>query len=87
MFELRNASYNTLSFSKFLLYFLFCILVMQLVIEELAASDSGEGDVRLTGTGEQLQVLSLPQWCHLLERAATTLLRLIHHVKVRLTRS
>jgi hypothetical protein len=38
--------------------------------------------VRLTGTGEQLQVLSLPQWCQLLEKATTTLLKLIHHVKV-----
>lgn len=58
-------------------------MLLQLVIEELAASDSGEGEVRLTGTGDQLQVLSLPQWCHLLKRATNTLLKLINHVKVK----
>jgi len=64
-------------------YFLYInVSWLQLVIEELAASDSGEGDVRLTGTGEQLQVLSLPQWCHLLEKATDTLLKLLRHVKV-----
>ncbi|CAB3381295.1 Hypothetical predicted protein [Cloeon dipterum] len=56
--------------------------VKQLVIEEIAANDSGEGDMRLTGTGEQLQGLSLNQWRQLLERTAEALLRVVNHVKV-----
>ncbi|XP_059476714.1 vacuolar protein sorting-associated protein 54 [Neocloeon triangulifer] len=56
--------------------------VKQLVIEEIAASDSGEGDVRLTGSGEQLQGLPLTRWQHLLQRTAETLLKIVHHVKV-----
>ncbi|KAJ9582809.1 hypothetical protein L9F63_022850, partial [Diploptera punctata] len=53
-------------------------VVKQLLI---AASDSGDTELALTGLGDQLQGLDLHDWLNLLESTTSTLLRLIHRVK------
>jgi len=56
--------------------------VQQMVIEVVAASDSGDSELALTGLGDQLQGLELQDWLHLLENTTSTLLCLVHRVKV-----
>ena len=53
-----------------------------MVIEVIAASDSGDSELALTGLGDQLQGLELHDWLNLLESTTRTLLRLVHRVKV-----
>ncbi|KAJ4449356.1 hypothetical protein ANN_00754 [Periplaneta americana] len=53
-----------------------------MVIEVIAASDSGDSELALTGlVGDQLQGLELHDWLHLLESTTSTLLCLVHRVK------
>jgi len=56
--------------------------LQQMVIEVIAASDSGDSELALTGLGDQLQGLELQDWLHLLESTTSTLLCLVHRVKV-----
>jgi vacuolar protein sorting-associated protein 54 len=56
-------------------------VVKQMVIEVVAASDSGDFELALTGLGDQLQGLELQDWLHLLENTTSTLLCLVHRVK------
>jgi hypothetical protein len=56
--------------------------VQQMVIEVIAASDSGDSELVLTGLGDQLQGLELQDWLHLLKNTTSTLLCLVHRVKV-----
>lgn len=56
--------------------------VQQMVIEVVAASDLGDSELALTGLGDQLQGLELQDWLHLLENTTSTLLCLVHRVKV-----
>jgi len=56
--------------------------VQQMVIEVIAASDSGDSELALTGLGDQLQGLELQDWLHLLENTTSILLCLVHRVKV-----
>lgn len=51
------------------------------MIEVIAASDSGDTELVLTGLGDQLQSLALHDWIHLLENTTHTLLQLIQRVK------
>jgi len=53
-----------------------------MVIEVIAASDSGDSELALTGLGDQLQGLELHDWLHLLENTTSTLMCLVHRVKV-----
>jgi vacuolar protein sorting-associated protein 54 len=54
----------------------------QMVIEVIAASDTGDSELALTGLGDQLQGLELNDWLHLLENATSTLMCLVRRVKV-----
>jgi vacuolar protein sorting-associated protein 54 len=56
--------------------------VPQIVIETVAASDSGDSELALTGQGDQLQGLELHDWLHLLENTTSALMCLLHRVKV-----
>ncbi|XP_047119390.1 vacuolar protein sorting-associated protein 54 [Schistocerca piceifrons] len=56
-------------------------VVKQIVIEEVAASDSTDNEVALTGVGDQLQGLAISDWLHLLRRTTGTLLQLLTRVK------
>lgn len=53
-----------------------------MVIESVAASDCGDSEVALTGVGDQLQGLAIPGWLRLLQETTSTLLQLIHRIKV-----
>jgi vacuolar protein sorting-associated protein 54 len=54
----------------------------QMVIEVIAASDTGDSELALTGLGDQLQGLELHDLLHLLENATSTLMCLVRRVKV-----
>nr|CAD7451911.1 unnamed protein product [Timema tahoe] len=56
-------------------------IVKQMVIEVVAASESGDTEMALTGLGDQLQGVNLEDWLRLMEDTTETLLRLIHRVK------
>ncbi|GLH01415.1 Vacuolar protein sorting-associated protein 54 [Gryllus bimaculatus] len=56
-------------------------VVKQMVIEVMAASDSGDSELALTGQGDQTQALSLSDWLGLLRNTTHTLMQLIHRVK------
>ncbi|PNF33403.1 Vacuolar protein sorting-associated protein 54 [Cryptotermes secundus] len=56
-------------------------VMKQMVIEVIAASDTGDSELALTGLGDQLQVLELHDLLHLLENATSTLMCLVHRVK------
>lgn len=53
-----------------------------MVIEVIAAGDTGDSELVLTGLSDQLQGLELHDWLHLIENATSTLLCLVHRVKV-----
>nr|CAD7261959.1 unnamed protein product [Timema shepardi] len=56
-------------------------IVKQMVIEVVAASESGDTEMALTGLGDHLQGVDLEDWLRLMEDTTETLLRLIHRVK------
>jgi hypothetical protein len=56
--------------------------VQQMVIEVIAAGDTGDSELTLTGQNDQLQGLELHDWLHLVENSTSTLMCLVHRVKV-----